>query len=72
MRVLPLKLSGQGVDRRAQARCRRDQRRRQRAQRGDTLAQPRDHRLEAAQIANTFAFGAGPQARAGVPRRVRL
>jgi hypothetical protein len=70
MRVLPLKLSGQGVDRRAQARCRRNQRRWQRAQRDDTLAQPRDCRLQAAQIADTFAFGAGTQACAGVPRRV--
>jgi len=58
MRVLPLKLSGQGVDRCSQARRRRDQRRRQRAQRGDTRAQPRDHRLEAAQIADACAFRA--------------
>ena len=71
MRVLPLKRGGQGVDRRPQAWRGRDQRRRQRAQRRHTLAQACDHRLEAAQIADAFAFGAVAQALAGAPRLVR-
>ena len=69
MHVLPLKRGGQGVDRRPQAWRGRDQRRRQRAQRRHTLAQTCDHRLEAAQIADAFAFGAVAQALAGATRR---
>ena len=71
MRVLPLERGCQGVDRRPQARRCRDQRRRHRTQRGHTLAQTCDHRLEAAQIADAFAFGAAAQALAGAARLVR-
>jgi len=72
MHVLPLKRGGQGVDRGPQAwRC-RNQPPRHWAQRGHTLAQTGDHRLEASQIADACAFGAVAQALAGATRLVRL
>jgi hypothetical protein len=70
MHVLPLKRGCQGADCCPQARCCRDQRR-HRTERGDTLAQTRDHRLEAVQIADALTFGAAVRSLPGSARLVR-